>query len=366
MTQRTPQKASYVTGAEYERDTTYIDDRIVADASAGRDAMGRRLWPVEAGRYRLVAARACPWANRTMIVRRLLGLEDVLSLGIPGPTHDERSWLFDLDPDGKDPVLGIHYLRDAFEARVPDYAKGVTVPAIVEVASGAVVTSDFAQITLDFSTEWTRFHREGAPELYPEPLRDEIDEVAHRVYTEVNNGVYRCGFAGSQEAYEKAFDRLFSALDWLEERLSGQRFLVGDTITEADVRLFTTLARFDCVYHGHFKCNRERLIEFPALWGYARDLFQTPGFGDTTDFVQIKQHYYVTHGDINPTRIVPKGPDMANWFSRHHREELGGRPFGDGTPPGPPPEPERIPDEHYVGVPTPEETARALASTDED
>ncbi|MDO5500500.1 MAG: glutathione S-transferase C-terminal domain-containing protein, partial [Propionibacteriaceae bacterium] len=160
--------------------------------------------------------------------------------------------------------------------------------------------------------------------------------------------------------------RLFTALDWLEERLQGQRFLVGDTITAADIRLFTTLARFDCVYHGHFKCNRQRLSEFPALWGYARDLFQTPGFGDTTDFVQIKQHYYVTHGDINPTRIVPKGPDLADWFTAHHREQLGGRPFGDGTPPGPPPEAEWVPDEHFTGIPTAADSARALASADED
>ena len=364
MSEHAPQQASYVSGPEFVRDTTYIDDRIVADAGAGRDAEGRQLWPVAAGRYRLIAARACPWANRTMIVRRLLGLEDALSLGIPGPTHDERSWLFDLDPEEKDPVLGIHWLRDAFEARVPGYAKGVTVPAIVEIASGKVVTSDFAQITVDFSTEWTEFHRAGAPDLYPEELREEIEEVSRRVYTEVNNGVYRCGFAGSQAAYEQAYDRLFTALDWLEERLSGQRFLVGETITEADVRLFTTLARFDCVYHGHFKCNRQRLIEFPALWGYARDLFQTPGFGDTTDFVQIKQHYYVTHGDVNPTRIVPKGPELANWFTPHHREELGGRPFGDGTPPGPPPVTERVPAERYTGVPTAAETARALASAE--
>ncbi|OYO01935.1 glutathione S-transferase family protein [Enemella evansiae] len=352
----------YVTGPEFNRDTNYIDDRIVADAAAGTDEQGRPLWPVEPDRYRLVAARACPWANRTMIVRRLLGLEPVLSLGMPGPTHDERSWIFDLDPDGKDPVLGIHFLRDAYNARIPDYPRGVTVPAIVEVSSGKVVTNDFAQITLDFSTEWTAYHRDGAPELYPQRLRGEIDEVAQRVYTEVNNGVYRCGFAGSQEAYDKAYDRLFTALDWLEERLSGQRYLVGDTITEADVRLFTTLARFDPVYHGHFKTNRQKLSEFPALWGYARDLFQTPGFGDTTDFVQIKQHYYVVHGDVNPTRIVPSGPDLRGWLSEHHREQLGGRPFGDGTPPGPVPPGEQVPTGHGPegGIPTPEETAQAL------
>ena len=201
-------------------------------------------------------------------------------------------------------------------------------------------------MTLDLSTQWTAHHREGAPELYPEQLRDEIDEVQHRNYTEVNNGVYRCGFAGSQDAYDKAYDRLYTRLDWLSDRLTDQRYLVGDTITEADVRLFTTLARFDPVYHGHFKCNRSKLSEMPVLWAYARDLFQTPGFGDTTDFVHIKQHYYIVQSDINPTQIVPKGPDLANWLSPHGREALGGRPFGDGTPPGPPLPDEVVPFEH--------------------
>ncbi|MDQ3177847.1 MAG: glutathione S-transferase C-terminal domain-containing protein [Actinomycetota bacterium] len=310
---------------EFERDTNYITDRITAD---GRDG-----WPVEPDRYRLIVARACPWANRSIIVRRLLGLEGVLSMGECGPTHDERSWTFDLDPGGVDPVLGYERLQQAFFARQPGYPRGITVPAIVDVPTKQVVTNDFAQITIDFSLEWSAHHRDGAPELYPEHLRDEIDEVAERVFHEVNNGVYRCGFASSQEAYDKSFERLFAALDWLGDRLEGQRFLVGDTITEADVRLFTTLARFDAVYHGHFKCNRHKLSELPVLWAYARDLFQTPGFGDTTDFEQIKAHYYRVHRDINPTGIVPRGPDRNGWLTAHGREELGGRPFGDGTPP---------------------------------
>ncbi|MBG6184120.1 putative glutathione S-transferase [Arthrobacter sp. CAN_A214] len=319
-------KGAYVTsGAEFTRDTAYIETRITRDAVDG--------FPVEPGRYRLIAARACPWANRAIIVRRLLGLEEAISLGTPGPTHDSRSWTFDLDPDGRDPVLGIERLQEAFFRRDPNYPRGITVPAIVDIPTGAVVTNNFPQITLDFSSEWSEFHREGAPDLYPEQLRDEIDLVNRRIFTEVNNGVYRCGFAGSQAAYEAAYDRLFVALDWLEERLTHQRFLVGDTITEADVRLFTTLVRFDPVYHGHFKCNRNKLTEMPALWGYARDLFQTPGFGDTIDFQQIKDHYYIVHEDINPTGIVPKGPDLANWHSSHGRERLGGRPFGTGTPP---------------------------------
>jgi putative glutathione S-transferase len=326
----TPNKAAYITGKEFTRDTRYLGTRIVANPRPGADE-----YPVEPGRYRLIAARACPWANRTVIVRRLLGLEVAISLGQPGQTHDADSWTFDLDPGGVDPVLGIPRLKDAFLARDPNYPRGITVPAIVDVPTGQVVTNDFAQITLDLSTEWTAYHRDGAPDLLPEKHLDELFEVARRIYTEVNNGVYRCGFAGSQEGYDAAFDRLFVALDWLEERLSTRRYLVGDTITEADVRLFTTLARFDPVYHGHFKANRNLLREMPALWGYARDLFQTPGFGDTIDFVQIKQHYYIVHTDVNPTGIVPKGPSLRGWLTPHGREELGGRPFGDGTPPGP-------------------------------
>ena len=312
----------------FERDTNYITTRITAD---GRDG-----FPVEAGRYRLVVAWACPWANRAIIVRRLLGLEDALSMGICGPTHDQRSWTFDLDPGGVDPVLRIPRIRDAYFKRDPDYARGITVPAIVDVPTGAVVTNDFTQITVDLETEWSACHRDGAPDLYPEHLREQIEQISRPIYTEVNNGVYRCGFAGTQQAYESAYGRLFTHLDVLEEHLSTRRYLVGDHITEADVRLYTTLARFDPVYHGHFKCNRNKLIEMPALWAYARDLFQTPGFGDSTDFTQIKQHYYLVHRDVNPTGIVPAGPDLSNWATPHGREQLGGSPFGDGTAPGPP------------------------------
>ena len=325
---------------DFTRDTKYITTRITADGEDG--------YPVEPGRYRLVVSRACPWANRAIIVRRLLGLEPVLPMGVAGPTHDERSWTFDLDPGGRDPVLGIERLQEAYFARFPHYDRGITVPAIVDIPTGQVVTNDVPQITLDLTTEWRAHHRPGAPDLYPQDRRQEIDEVTLAVFKEVNDGVYRCGFAGTQNAYERAYRRLFQRLDWLSQRLERQRYLVGDTITEADVRLFTTLARFDPVYHGHFKCNRQKLAEMPVLWAYARDLFQTPGFGDTIDFDHIKRHYYVVHTDINPTRIVPVGPDLAGWLEPHRRESLGGRPFGDGTPPGPPPPEEVVPAEHTV------------------
>lgn len=347
-----PRQARYVTsGQEFTRDTNYIEDRIVADPQATKDlpppprtgigslgyglTEGAEAWPVEPGRYRLVAAAACPWANRTVIVRRLLGLEQVISLATPGPVHDERSWTFDLDEGGRDPVLGTERLQENYFKRFSDYPRGITVPAIVDIPTGQVVTNDYPQITLDFSTEWREYHRDGAPNLLPDEQMSEMWPVIKRIFTEVNNGVYRCGFAGSQEAYDAAYDRLWEAMDWLDERLSTQRYLMGGTITEADVRLFTTLARFDAVYHGHFKTNRNKLSEMEHLWAYARDLFQTPGFGDTVDFEQIKAHYYATHSDINPTRIIPKGPDLSNWQEAHDREKLGGDPFGDGTPPEP-------------------------------
>ena len=207
---------------EFVRDTRYLDGRFTAD---GREGTFR----ARADRYRLVVARACPWANRTMIVRRLLGLEPALSMGICGPEHDWRSWTFDLDPGEVDPVLGIHWLREAFERAVPGYDRGVTVPAIVEVASGAVVTADYRQITLDLEHEWTAFHRPGAPDLYPDKLRDEIEEISAGVYEDLNNGVYKCGFASTQDAYEDAYSKLFARLDALSERLANRRYLAGNS-----------------------------------------------------------------------------------------------------------------------------------------
>lgn len=324
------QTGSYVRrGEPFDRDMNYIDDRITRD---GRDG-----WPVESHRYRLAVSRACPWANRTIISRRLLGLEDAISMAIAGPTHDRRSWTFDLDEGGRDPVLGIERLQEAYFARFPEYPRGITVPAIVDIPSGAVVTNDFQRITLDFATEWSDLHRDGAPDLYPEAQREEIDALNRWMLHRVNNGVYKTGFAGTQAAYEKEYRALWAALDELEERLSRSRYLMGASITEADVRLFPTLVRFDPVYFSHFKANRQPLATMPNLWGYTKDLFQTPGFGDTVDFQHIKEHYYAVQTDINPTQVVPLGPDVSGFLDPHDRDRFATDTWGPGgTAPEPP------------------------------
>lgn len=348
-----PPARNAATQGAFERDARYINDRIVSSlppgsepvdersgvpASIGGDHAGHMDWPVEAGRYRLMAARACPWAHRTIITRRLLGLEDALSLSLAGPTHGAKSWNYaGVYPDDVDPVLGIKRLQKAYFNRIPDYPRGITVPAIAEISSGKVVTNNFHQIVTDFIDEWTPLHRPGAPDLYPQHLRERIDALDQLIYRNINNGVYRCGFAADQASYDRAYHQLWPAMDQVAEILSEQRYLVGDHITLADVRLFPTLVRFDAVYHGHFKCNRQKITEIEPLWGYLRDLFQTPGFGDTVDFEQVKAHYYVVHHEVNPTGVVPLGPDLADLLTPHGREALGGTPFGDGTPPGPNP-----------------------------
>ncbi|MEV1071181.1 glutathione S-transferase family protein [Micromonospora parva] len=308
-------------GGAFVRQPNRFTGRVTADSTSppggGPDEQDR--WPLEAGRYRLIWCRACPWAHRARIVRGLLGLDDAVSLGTVDPIRDERGWAFALDPDGFDPVLGVSFLSEAYLATDPDYTGRVTVPALVDTLTGRVVTNDYPQLTLDFSTEWRRLHRPDAPDLYPVDLRPEMDALMAEIHADVNNGVYRCGFATSQEAYDEAFRALFARLDALSERLAGQRYLMGDAITEADVRLFTTLVRFDAAYHGHFKCNRDKLTEMPVLWAYARDLFQTPGFGETVDFDHIKRHYYGTHREINPSGIVPLGPDESGWRTPHGR-----------------------------------------------
>jgi putative glutathione S-transferase len=305
----------------FVRQPNRFTDRVTRDSRSapgeGPDEHGH--WPVEAGRYRLVVSLACPWAHRSIIDRQLLGLQDAISLAVVDPIRDDKGWRFTLDEGGKDPVLGIGFLSEAYLATDPEFAGRVTVPALVDTITGRVVSNDYPQLSLDLSTEWVEHHAPGAPDLYPEALRAELDPLMADIFTDVNNGVYKAGFATGQQAYEAAYDALFARLDVLEERLADRRYLMGEAITEADVRLFTTLVRFDAVYHNHFKCNRQKLTEFINLWAYARDLYQTHGFGDTVDFDHIKRHYYLTHPKINPTGVVPKGPDPLRWLTPHAR-----------------------------------------------
>ncbi len=221
-------------------------------------------------------------------------------------------------------MTGARFVSDLYLITDPGYRGRFTVPFVWDTRSQRIVDNDFQQITISFATEFRGYHRPGAPDLYPAAQRTEIDALSTLIYHAVNNGVYKAGLATSQAAYEEAFDALFSTLSALEERLLRRRYLLGNSITEADVRLYPTLARFDAVYYTHYKCNLNRLVDYPGLWGYARDLYQTPGFGDTTDFVQIKRHYYQTQDWINPSRIVPKGP-YVNWLSPHDRERMSGR-----------------------------------------
>lgn len=298
---------------EFVRQPNHFRGRITDDGSSE--------FPVRAGRYVLYVSLACPWAHRSVIVRRLLGLEDALGLRVVDPLRDERGWRFTLDAGDVDPVTGAGFAMELYRRSDPSFAGRATVPFVWDTASEQIVTNDYPQITLDLSTQWSALHRPDAPGLYPEHLRAEIDLVAEANFHAVNNGVYKAGFATSQSAYEAAYDALFVRLDELEQLLAGQRYLVGGQLTEADVRLYTTLARFDAAYHGHFKCNRQKLSEYDALWAYARDLWQTPGFGDTTDQAHIKAHYYGTHDKINPTRIIPKGP-ASDWAAPHGRGML--------------------------------------------
>ncbi len=281
--------------------------------------------PVEAGRYRLLWAPVCPWANRSIIVRQLLGLEDVISVGTLDPIRPDvpwSDWSFTLDEGDVDPVLGIHLLSEAYKKADPDYHGRYTVPALVDLTTGAVVNNDYFNLTLYFETTWKKFHKEHAPVLYPEELREEIDQLNAYIFHDVNNGVYKAGFATSQEAYSNAVQIVFNAFDVLEERLSKQRFLFGDYITEADVRLYVTLARFDVAYYNGFRVNKKMLRDYPNLWGYARDLYAVDAFGNNTHFEAIKKHYHLCCLKTNPNNILPLGPDVEAWKEPAGRERL--------------------------------------------
>ncbi|MFJ2030289.1 glutathione S-transferase family protein [Streptosporangium sp. NPDC087985] len=262
--------------------------------------------PPEPGRYQLYASYACPWAHRSLIVRELLGLQDVVGVTIVDPIRDEKGWRI----PGNDPVTGVEYLSELYLATDPGYEGRYTVPCVWDRTAKRLVTNDYPQITLTLETAFAPWHAQDAPDLYPAELRGEIDALNEVIFNGLNNGVYRAGFATSQEAYDEAVTQVFDTLDLLEERLATRPYLHGDALTESDVRLYPTLARFDAVYHSHFKCAIRRLTDYPALWAYARGLYAIPAFRDTTDFDHIKRHYFMTQTNINPTRIVPQGPEL--------------------------------------------------------
>jgi putative glutathione S-transferase len=270
-------------------------------------------YPPEAGRYHLYVSLACPWAHRTLIMRALKGLEEMISVSVVNWYMGDDGWSFD-DGDGvvADPVFGARHLRDVYAAAMADYTGRVTVPVLLDKQTRKIVSNESSEIIRMFNSS---FDGVGAKpgDYYPDALRAEIDAVNERVYDTFNNGVYKSGFATTQAAYEKAVYPLFDTMDWMEERLSRQRWLAGDEFTEADVRAFPTLIRFDPVYHGHFKCNRARVIDYPNLWAYTREIYQMPGVADTVNLTHIRGHYYASHESVNPTGIIAVGPDLDYW-----------------------------------------------------
>lgn len=297
-------------------DTGKTGGRFVRAESQFRDCIGEASFPPEAGRYRLYVSLACPWAHRTLIFRSLKGLQDIIPVSIVHPHMLEQGWQF----DPAEELYGLQYLHQLYTRAAPGYSGRVTVPVLWDGTRQCIVNNESAEIIRIFNSAFDGLSGNTA-DYYPRALRGEIDAINAFVYEHINNGVYKCGFATTQDAYEEAYAALFSALDELEGRLGRQRYLVGHQITEADWRLFTTLVRFDTVYVGHFKCNRNRIADMPNLWGYLRELYQQPGIAGTVNFSHIKQHYYYSHESINPTRIVPVGPDM-DLDAPHSRESL--------------------------------------------
>lgn len=314
MSVETPFPKEQSATGEFVRQEDQFRNRITADGSSG--------FPAEPGRYHLYVSLACPWAHRTVIARKLKKLEQVIGMTVVDPVRDDRGWAFREGPGHTlDPLNGFEFLSQAYRATDPSYDARVTVPVLWDKQLGRIVSNADDDLMRMFNSEFNALTGH-ALDLYPKELRSEIDRLNHMIYPCVNNGVYRAGFATSQRAYERAAAELFETLDQLEELLSQKRYLTGNSVTEADWRLFPTLIRFDPVYHGHFKCNLRRIRDYPNLHGYLKELYQFDGIAETVDFDHIKRHYYMTHPEINPTRIVPIGPEM-DLDSPHGREGLG-------------------------------------------
>lgn len=295
-------------GGDYRRSETSFRNWLTRDGE----------FPPEAGRYHLYVSLACPWAHRTLIMRMLKGLEDKISVSVVNWFMGKDGWSFQ-DGDGvvPDPVFAASHLRDVYAGAKPDYTGRVSVPVLLDTATSKIVSNESAEIIRMFNSAFDELSAMPG-DYYPLALRDAIDDVNARIYSTLNNGVYKSGFARSQEAYEKAVLPLFDTLDWMEEIVSRQRWLAGDQFTEADIRAFTTLIRFDPVYHGHFKCNRARIVDYPSLWAYTREIYQMPGVAGTVNLEHIRNHYYASHETVNPTRIVAVGPQL-DYMEPHGR-----------------------------------------------
>lgn len=298
-------------GGEFVREDAQFHNWVTVDGSAGPS--GDEGFKAEKGRYHLYVSYACPWAHRTLIFRKLLGLEDVISVSAVHPHMLENGWEFREDKtfatEGPEPLYGLDYMHQVYTKAQSDYSGRVTVPVLWDKQRETIVNNESAEIIRMLSSGFRELAK-SPKDFYPEQLRDTIDAINDKVYHNINNGVYRSGFATRQDKYAKAFKQLFSALDDVEALLGKQKFLAGDEATEADWRLFTTLVRFDPVYVGHFKCNRNRIVDFPNLSNYLRQLYQVPGVAETVHIDHIKHHYYYSHDTINPTRIVPEGPEL--------------------------------------------------------
>lgn len=303
------------TGGRFKRQDSAFRNWVTADGEAGPTGEGG--FKAEPDRYHLYVSLACPWAHRTLIFRKLKKLDGLIGVSVVDPLMLEHGWTFG---EGTDELLGKRYLHEVYKTARPDYTGRVTVPVLWDKRQNTIVSNESADIIRMLNSAFDAWGDAGL-DFYPEALRAEIDEVNAFVYDRVNNGVYKAGFATEQGPYEEAFDALFEALDELEARLSRQRYLAGDRLTEADWRLFTTLVRFDPVYFGHFKCNRRRLADYPNLWGFTRELYQAPGVAETVNLTHIKRHYYESHKTINPTGIVPKGPAI-DYAGAHGRDRL--------------------------------------------
>ncbi|NIZ10713.1 glutathione S-transferase family protein [Pseudooceanicola sp. HF7] len=307
-------------GGAFERQASQFRNWVTADGSAGPS--GDAGFKAESGRYHLYVSYACPWAHRALIFRALKGLGDHISVSVVHPHMLDEGWTFDTDFDGStgDTLFGLDYLREIYLKAQPDASTRVTVPVLWDKKTGTIVSNESAEIIRMFNSAFNDITGDST-DYYPEELHDDIEALNDRIYDTVNNGVYKCGFATSQKAYDAAITPLFDSLDWIEDILQRNRYLAGSRLTEADWRLFTTLIRFDKVYHSHFKTNLKRVVDYPAIWGYVRELYQWPGVAETVHFDHICHHYYYSHDTINPHRIVPITAELA-LDSSHGRSEL--------------------------------------------